>query len=93
MATGLEHGVILLARVAAGIVFLTVIGLGASGVGGYRLLAETIELASPVLHRDPVPIRNGMFALIGVGLEIRSRPVLRPATTFKQNGIDVSHTW
>jgi membrane protein implicated in regulation of membrane protease activity len=43
MATGLEHGVLLFARIAAGSVFFLVIGLLAYGVGGYLFLVEAVD--------------------------------------------------
>lgn len=88
MATGLEHSLLLFARVATGSVFLLVFGLVAYVVGGYVLLVETIELSYPFLDAKRDPVLNLLLALIGVGMFITSLPILLLATIFSQDGID-----
>lgn len=88
MATGVEHGLLIFTRIAAGSVFLLFFGLLTYGVGGYLFLVEAIELSYPFLDIDRDPILNFFIAVIGLGMFVASLPVLLLATIFSQDGID-----
>lgn len=90
MATGLEQGLLVVSRFAAGSVFVSVFGLMAYGAGGYLFLVESIELAYPFLDLDRDPVLNVFITLAGIGLFITSLPLLVLATLFNQNGIDAT---
>lgn len=66
MATDLELG-FYEAGIAAGRLFVNVVGLAAYGGGGYLLLVETIVWMCPFLDIDRGPVPNFLIALVGLG--------------------------
>lgn len=87
---GVEHGLILLARVAAGGVLLSFIGLMAYGVGGYLFLVDSIELAYPFLDTDRDPVLNFLLSLVGAGMFATSLPILLLEVHFNRDALDYS---
>lgn len=88
MAAGIEHGLLVFARVAAGSVFLLVIGLFAYVVGGYVFVVEMIDITYPFLDLDRDPVLNVLLALTGVGMFVASLPILVLTTFFSRDDID-----
>jgi hypothetical protein len=89
MATGVEHLLLLVARVAVGSIFVYVLGLITYVVGGYVVFIEMIELSYPFLDIDRDPRLNFLVAIAGIGMFIASLPLLLLATIFRHEGIDI----
>lgn len=85
---GVEHGLILLARVAAGGALLSLIGLMAYGVGGYLILLDSLELAYPFLDTDRDPVLNFLLSLVGAGMFATSLPILLLEVNFNEDDVD-----
>lgn len=89
MATGIEQGLLLFARIAAGGVLLVFFGFITYGVGGYLFLVEAAELSYPFLDVDQDPVLNFLLAIIGVGMFVTSLPLLLLSTVFSQDKTDI----
>lgn len=90
MPTGVEHGLVLLTRVATGSVLFSIIGLAAYVVGGYIFAVDTVELAYPFLDTKLDPVLNFLLSLVGVGFFVVSLPLLLLEVHFGQNEMDYS---